>query len=351
MIQLTLNNLKIMTRNRHSTFWALFFPLLLVVVFGLFQVGNFGGATVTVLDNSTNDESKELIEQISSNNFFEVEQVESIETAMNRLNNGETEYVLTIPPDFNYSSYGELSLQYTDQDPQQNEITLLMLSNFLNPDKTSISNNNIITTIEIKKPEATYFDTVLLGLVGLGIMTNSIISIAVKISNYRNQSILKRMLVTPLPIWKFFASEITAHLILAIIQAIIILGVGIFLFGASIRGNPAGLLFIILMGSVVFLNIGFIMSAWTNSPSAASGMGNAIALPMIFFSGTFFSVTNLPWIMPTISELLPLTPMLSALRDIGINGYPIWSVWQDIAALAAWIVVTSVIAIKVFRFN
>ena len=159
------------------------------------------------------------------------------------------------------------------------------------------------------------------------------------------------MLVTPLPIWKFFASEITAHLILAIIQAIIILGVGIFLFGASIRGNPAGLLFIILMGSVVFLNIGFIMSAWTNSPSAASGMGNAIALPMIFFSGTFFSVTNLPWIMPTISELLPLTPMLSALRDIGINGYPIWSVWQDIAALAAWIVVTSVIAIKVFRFN
>ena len=351
MIQLTLYNLKIMSRNRHSTFWALFFPLLLVVVFGLFQVGNFGGATVTIVNNSTNDESKELIDQISSNNFFEVKQIGSTEEALNQLNNGETEYVLTIPPEFTYNMNEALSLQYTDQDAQQNEITLLMLSNFLDRTNTASPNNNTIQTIEIKKPEATYFDTVLLGLVGLGIMTNSIISIAVKISNYRNQSILKRMLVTPLPIWKFFASEITAHLILAIIQAIIILGVGILLFGASIRGNPAGLLFIILMGSVVFLNIGFIMSAWTNSPSAASGMGNAIALPMIFFSGTFFSVTNLPWIMPTISELLPLTPMLSALRDIGINGYPIWSVWQDIAALAAWIVVTSVIAIKVFRFN
>ena len=351
MIQLTLHNLKIMARNRHSTFWALFFTLLLVVVFGLFQVGNFGGATINVINNSTNDDSKGLINQISSNNFFEVTQIESVETALKRLNNGETEYVLTIPSGFNYSTDEALSLQYTDQDPQQNEITLLMLSNLLTQHDTSLPSINMINTIEIKKPEATYFDTVLLGLVGLGIMTNSIISIAVKISNYRNQSILKRMLVTPLPIWKFFASEITAHLILAIIQAIIILGVGIFLFGASIRGNPAGLLFIILMGSVVFLNIGFIMSAWTNSPSAASGMGNAIALPMIFFSGTFFSVTNLPWIMPTISELLPLTPMLSALRDIGINGYPIWSVWQDIAALAAWIVVTSVIAIKVFRFN
>ncbi len=351
MIQLTLYNLKIMSRNRHSTFWALFFPLLLVVVFGLFQVGNFGGATVTIVNNSTNDESKELIDQISSNNFFEVKQIGSTEEALNQLNNGETEYVLTIPPEFTYNMNEALSLQYTDQDPQQNEITLLMLSNFLDRTNTASPNNNTIQTIEIKKPEATYFDTVLLGLVGLGIMTNSIISIAVKISNYRNQSILKRMLVTPLPIWKFFASEITAHLILAIIQAIIILGVGILLFGASIRGNPAGLLLIILLGSVVFLNIGFIMSAWTNSPSAASGMGNAIALPMIFFSGTFFSATTLPWIMPILSEALPLTPMLSALRDIGINGYPIWAVWKDIAALAAWIVVTSVIAIKVFRFN
>ena len=351
MIQLTLYNLKIMSRNRHSTFWALFFPLLLVVVFGLFQVGNFGGATVTIVNNSTNDESKELIDQISSNNFFEVKQIGSTEEALNQLNNGETEYVLTIPPEFTYNMNEALSLQYTDQDPQQNEITLLMLSNFLDRTNTASPNNNTIQTIEIKKPEATYFDTVLLGLVGLGIMTNSIISIAVKISNYRNQSILKRMLVTPLPIWKFFASEITAHLILAIIQAIIILGVGILLFGASIRGNPAGLLLIILLGSVVFLNIGFIMSAWTNSPSAASGMGNAIALPMIFFSGTFFSATTLPWIMPILSEALPLTPMLSALRDIGINGYPIWAVWKEIAALAAWIVVTSVIAIKVFRFN
>jgi len=351
VIQLTLHNLKIMARNRHSTFWALFFPLLLVVVFGLFQVGNFGGADVNVVNNSTNEASKEFIAQISSNNFFEVSQVDSIETALTRLNNGETEYVLTIPSEFNYNMDGTLSLQYTDQDPQQNEITLLMLSNLLNQSNAEFSSRNLIQTIELKKPETTYFDTVLLGLVGLGIMTNSIISIAVKISNYRNQSILKRMLVTPLPIWKFFASEIAAHLILAIIQAIIILGLGILLFGASIRGNPASLLFIILMGSIVFLNIGFIMSAWTNSPSAASGMGNAIALPMIFFSGTFFSVTTLPWIMPVVSQVLPLTPMLSALRDIGLNGYPIWSVWQDIAALAAWIVVTSIIAIKVFRFS
>ncbi|GIT69483.1 MAG: hypothetical protein Ct9H300mP27_05870 [Chloroflexota bacterium] len=56
-------------------------------------------------------------------------------------------------------------------------------------------------------------------------MTNSIISIAVRISTFRNQAIFKRLLVTPLSIWKFFAAEITAHVLLALVQAGIILAV------------------------------------------------------------------------------------------------------------------------------
>ena len=143
-----------------------------------------------------------------------------------------------------------------------------------------------------------YFDTVLLGLLGLGIMTNSIISIAVRISTYRNQAVLKRLLATPLPVWKFFAGEVLAHLMLAIVQALIILAVGVFAFGGDIHGNLGWVLIIVLLGTVVFLNIGFILSAWARSPAAASGMGNAVALPMMFLAGTFFSTASLPWLLP-----------------------------------------------------
>jgi ABC-2 type transport system permease protein len=204
---------------------------------------------------------------------------------------------------------------------------------------------------EVSAPQASYFDRVLLGLVGLGIMTNSIISIAVKISVYRNQSILKRMLVTPLPIWKYFASEITAHLALALVQAAIILAVGVFIFGANIYGNLAWIFVIVLLGSLVFLNIGFILSAWANTPSAASGMGNAVALPMIFFAGAFFSTASLPWILPQAAQALPLTPMLSALRQVAIDGAPLWEVWPQLAIMGAWIAATALAAIKVFRFS
>ena len=187
-----------------------------------------------------------------------------------------------------------------------------------------------VSILSVSVPQVRYFDAVLLGLVGLGIMSNSIISIAVKISTFRSQSILKRMLVTPLAIWKYFAAEIISYLILAVVQAAIIL---------------------VILGSIVFLNIGFILSAWANTPSAASGMGNAIALPMMFFAGTFFSTASLPWLLPYLAEALPLTPMLSAMRAVGIDSAPLWQVWPQLAVLTGWVVITGLAAIKFFRFS
>ena len=247
-----------------------------------------------------------------------------------------------------------LQLRVNPNNSEQNQLVEAAIHSviaiLLTPEPTRETSLSLeVENLEVFQPR--YFDVVLLGLVGLGIMTNSIISIAVKISTYRSQSILKRLLVTPLPIWKYFASEIIAHLALALVQAIIILGVGILVFGARLSGDWIGLILVILLGSAVFLNIGFLMSAWANSPSAASGMGNAIALPMVFFAGTFFSTASLPWILPYIAEALPLTPMLSAMREISLENASIIEVWPQILTLSGWIVVTGLAAVKFFRFN
>ena len=73
------------------------------------------------------------------------------------------------------------------------------------------------------------------------------------------------------------------------------------------------------MGSLVFLNIGFIVSAWSNTPAAASGLGNAVALPMVFFGGAFFSTASLPWVLPQLVQVLPLTHMLSAMNQVALQ--------------------------------
>ncbi len=362
MVALTWANLKMMARNRQAIFWALFFPLLLVVVFGLFDFNGVGAADVAVIDQSGGPRAELLRERLEGIEFLELEFQElDPGEARDKVADGDLGYLIVIPEMFDdpaaqaqARSPAPVILVYSTRNPDRNQLVDGAVRNLVSDIHSAggpIVPSQLLTADVIQVPEVDYFDNVLLGLLGLGIMTNSIISIAVRISTYRNQSILKRLLVTPLPIWKFFAAEITAHVLLALVQAGIILTVGVFAFGGHVHGNILWVLAITALGSIVFLNIGFILSAWAKSPAAASGMGNAVSLPMMFFAGTFFSTAALPWVLPQVSLALPLTPMLAALREVAIDSAPIWDTWPHLAALGGWVAATALAATKVFRFG
>lgn len=359
-----------MARNRQGLFWALAFPLLLVVVFGLFDFRGVTPASLAVADSSGGPKAELLRERLDAIDFLSLstepedlalDSEGALDDAYQRLRDGDLGYLLIIPRGLdepaaeNASGATEpVTLVYSTRNPERNQLVEGAIHSLvidLRSDGQPVMPRRLVTSLELETPEVDYFDTVLLGLLGLGIMTNSIISIAVRISTYRNQSVLKRLLATPLPVWKFFAGEVIAHLFLAVVQALIILGVGVFAFGGDIHGNLGWVLVIVLLGTVVFLNIGFILSAWARNPAAASGMGNAVALPMMFLAGTFFSTASLPWLLPYAALALPLTPMLDALREVAINSVPIWETWPQLAALGAWVVATAALAVRVFRFS
>ena len=362
MLALTIANIKMLARNRQAAFWALFFPLLLVVVFGLIDIKAVGSGSLAVLDQANNAGSELLREKLSAVELLELESdLSSEEQARLKVAEGHLDYLVIIPQGFGGSGIqGEppapsvIMLLYQSRNGQRNQLVdgliRSLVAETLGGD-LPLPLSQLVVSEEIRVPEVDYFDQVLMGLIGLGIMTNSIISIAVRVSTYRNQSILKRLLVTPLPIWKYFAGEITAHLALAAVQVAIILLIGVFAFGANIQGNVFWIFLIALLGSMVFLNIGFILSAWAQSPAAASGMGNAVALPMMFFAGTFFSTATLPWILPQAALALPLTPMLDALREVAIDSGQLWDTGLQLGILGLWVIATALIATRVFRFS
>jgi len=366
VVALTLANLKMMSRNRQAAFWALFFPLLLVFVFGLFDLNVVGSGDMVILDRSGSPVSQQIREDLEAiDALVMVEHGDDEAMDRSAVANGELDYLLIIPEGIDDPSIlrdsargRRVVLVYGSGSPGRNQLVDGTVRNVVSQALAGVPGVPVLDSVvseEVPVVQASYFDAVLMGLVGLGIMTNSIISIAVRISTYRNSSILKRLLVTPLPIWKYFVGEVAAHLVLALIQAALILGVGVFVFGARIHGNlPVtllGIVAIVTLGSMVFLNIGFIISAWSKTPAAASGMGNAIALPMMFFAGTFFSTAALPWVLPYVAEALPLTPMLVAMREVANAGQPLWTTWPQLAILAGWVLGTGVVATRVFKFR
>ncbi|MCZ6890969.1 MAG: ABC transporter permease [Chloroflexi bacterium] len=367
MLALLAANLKMMVRDRQALFWALAFPLMFVAVFGLFDIGGVGSADLAIIDEANTELSRAIREELSGIETLKIDDDYSDqEQARRALGDGDLDYVLVIPQALEALEPGTvpvgerpsepiaLSLYFDQADVRTYQLVLGVLRQVVDSLNLQLAGAQPLIAVApqaVQVRQVDYFDVVLIGLVGMGIMTNSIIFIAVKISTYRSQKMLKRLLATPLSVRRYFASEVLAHLVLAMVQAAIILAVGVFVFGGNVYGNILWLFLIVALATVVFLNIGFVISAWVNTPAAASGLGNVIALPMMFFSGTFFPTTSLPGFLPEVVRFLPLTPMLDAMRQVSIDGEAIWQTWPDLALLAGWLAISSVAAVKLFRFR
>ncbi len=360
LLSLTLANLKMIYRNRQALFWALAFPLIFVAVFGLFRLDQPPEVNLLVVDRAQDPVSQGLIASLSAMEHFNVAVREDEAVVRKELEDGNAVYVMIVPEGLEArlaqgpaTAPTEITLLY-DRSNQSASIIIGVIQRFI--DKTNQSIVQAPTLLELKAEgiqarQLTYFDFLLPGFVGMGVMTYSIIGIASVVTLYREQRILKRILATPLRVRTFFASQILAYLGLSVLQALIIIAAGVMFFHGHIYGNILWVLLLVVMANIVFLNMGFIVGAIAKNVRAADGLANAVAMPMMFLSGTFFPRENLPNIMATIVGYLPLSPLLDAMRGVALDAKPIWDYPTELAILGVWIVGSSVVAVKTFRFD
>ena len=76
-----------------------------------------------------------------------------------------------------------------------------------------------------------------------------------------------------------------------------------------------------------------------------------ITLPQFFFSGVFFSKEASPEVIRPITNLLPLTFLNDALREISVQGATLWDVRMQLLGLGVWTVIGFVLAVRFFRFD
>jgi ABC-2 type transport system permease protein len=136
-----------------------------------------------------------------------------------------------------------------------------------------------------------------------------------------------------------------------VLQAGIIIAVGVVLFHAHIFGNVVWMFVLSALASLVFLNIAFAIAGRAANADAAQGLGQVIAIPMMFLSGVFFPTDTLPKVLQKVVAYLPLTPVIEALRNVAINGTSITGTGWEVAQLGAWVLVSFGIAARMFRFS
>lgn len=351
-------NLKMILRNRIALFWALIFPLIFLVIFGLFRFDTPQTFKLAVVDHAQDPLSQELTKDLGSVEAFKVNQSLEEDAARQSLKDGKVDFVLVLPAGMAATSAQgrqvPITLLYDESRFQTNQVVIGVVQRFL--DRANLAIQHAQPVLELRSEGVAarrhrYFDFLLPGFIGMGIMTYSVIGMASVISLYRQQKIFRRILATPLKVRDFFAAQILAYLALSLVQAVIILVAGIVLFNARVYGNLGYMFVLVLLGNVIFLNLGFVVGSFSQTVQAASGLGNIVTMPMMFFSGVFFPTENLPSVLAAVVRYLPLTPMLEALRGVLLDGNSVWSYPRALAILAAWIAGTSFLAVRTFRFD
>jgi len=102
---------------------------------------------------------------------------------------------------------------------------------------------------------------------------------------------------------------------------------------------------------IVFMGFGFVISGLAKNESAIPPFANLITLPQFLLGGTFFSTDVFPnWLRP-IANILPLTHLNEAMRNVAFEGAHLTDCGKQLGILGIWTVVVYAIAIKVFRWE
>ncbi|MFY8059770.1 MAG: ABC transporter permease, partial [Planctomycetaceae bacterium] len=171
------------------------------------------------------------------------------------------------------------------------------------------------------------------------------------IVDMRIRQVLKRLLGTPMKKHHFVAAMMASRMVFMIPEIIVILILSRLIFNVVSHGGYVLIAVIVLLGAFQFASIGLIIASRARTLEAVAGLMNLTMVPMWIGSGIFFSAERFPALVQPVIRLLPLTPVISALRQVMQEGAGVVTILPDLGLMAAWLVVTFVVALKIFRWD
>ena len=372
-------------RNRVELVTLAIMPLLFLVIFGfIYPSGNsHDNIQMGLVNLDQGAGSNEFIAQMETMNnqlatsknssYMSFNNYSSVDAAKTAISQGKIHGAFVIPPGFsNNVTNGQPGnvLIYVDNSNPQNaasieqvslgtmsglngvlaDTNVLKLSSVTNPvinPQAVIApyTPNIVTTI----PGSTnYFNFLAPGLMIMIGMMAVMIGIPEAISKEKEMGTFDGMLSAPINHLSVLLGKTTALSLRGLIQVIFVLIFAVLLFGVTIQGNLLLAFLMVILGIFSFIGIGIMAVSMAGSQGTGTLIMNLIMFPMMFLGGIFFPISQMPWFMQDISNVIPLTYAADAMRKIMLLNANVADVSTDIIILLAFGAITMAIALPLF---
>jgi ABC-2 type transport system permease protein len=342
------------TRNPATFAFGFIFPVVFISIFGLIGTSpttlNVGIATETNRENP-------IIQTLKKQPLITIQEAPKTELEK-KIRQGKlagivrVEKIDTQPPKYTIEI---TSSQANPQEAASLRSVVQGIADQTNLKLAGVTNPTItITQSEISGKKLRYIDFALPGQIGFALLSTAIFGTVFGLIYLKKALILKRMFATPTRAMTILLAQGSSRLIMAQLQTIVILAIGILVFKFYL---PHGiltfveLLILATIGLTAFLGFGYFFAGLANDENAAGPLVNLVTLPQFLLSGTFFPTDNLPtWLQP-IANNLPLSYFNIAVRHITTEGGTLIETWPYILGMTAWGALMYLLAAKTFRWE
>lgn len=340
-------------RDRSSVFWGIAFPLILMGLIGL-AFGRTDSLTFPVdfIDEGGGLLAQGLRQGLAEVPVFRVTDETDQSAALEALRKGRRTLVVIVPP---AGSGAPVRVFFDQARVQDSRTALVILERFVAEANLRIAGVRPAVRIHatglMGRAQIRFFDFLLPGILAMTVMQTGLMGVSWVIAEYRQRLILKRVLSTPVHPLLFLGGLVGRYTITNLVQMAIIVAVGIGVFRATIVGDPLTVAGLIIFGTVAFVGMGFAISTVSKTPESANLLGSAVHFPMMFLAGTFWPREFMPEFIQPVIALLPLTPLVEAMRAVAARGESAVPYLPGLAYLGAWGVAAFAVAAWRFRWE
>ena len=370
-------------RNRLGLVLLIVMPLFMMVMVGFIYPSN---GTVTGLQvGLVNEDSGFQNSTLPSQGFLSglyaingqthmltITNVSSASAIKDMVQRGDLEGGLVIPSNFSQSEMagqqGTIIVISDESNPQISATINAALKGVISGMGTVAAQQNVAEQLNLTSTNAlaviqpfnvqtqgvvsgnpSYFDFIAPGIMAMTVMMSVMTGLPVAISQEKEIGTMDGMMVAPVNRLSILLGKTLAQTGRGLIQGVIILGLAIGIFGVAIQGSIALVFALLLLGVFSFVGLGIVITSFTKDQETAQMLMMTLMFPMMFLSGVFFPIQQMPWYMQDISKVLPLTYASDALRKVMVLGANIPQISTDLIVLIVFGIVMIAIALPVFR--
>lgn len=209
-------------------------------------------------------------------------------------------------------------------------------------------------------PGVTFSQYFVAGMIASGFVNSGFQSLAISIAIERDSGGLKRLAGTPMPRPAYFMGKFVMVLGVAVIQIVLLMAVGMLLFGVKAPDAAGWLTFswIAFLGLLSSALLGIAFSSVPRDADSSPAIITPIVLVLQFISGVFFVFTQLPTWMQHVAAIFPLKWLTQGMRSVFLpdsfqaaEAAGSWELGRVLVVLVIWTVIGLVLCLRTFRWQ